>query len=72
VVGQLLSLLTLLKSKNSRLQPPLFRPLFLKTALKLRGPRFLPWLLVLFEHALGRLDGRDDNHGHRADQPGKK
>jgi len=34
--------------------------------LPLRGP------LIVFQHALGRFNCRDDNYRHGADQPGKK
>jgi hypothetical protein len=32
----------------------------------------MPDLLVIFQHALGRLDGRDDYYRHSADHPCKK
>jgi hypothetical protein len=63
VVGQLLSLLTF----SSTL--PGVQRLSGSTALasKIQSPA-----LVLLQHALGRLDGRNDDYRHSADQSGKK
>jgi hypothetical protein len=62
----------ILESNNGRYRPGYKRACSQEPRKFLKKPSSKPSFSVLFQHALGCFYGRNNNHGHGADQPGKK